>query len=345
MKMSLKQQPFGTMPDGRIVHLFRLENSQGMRVSLINYGAALVGIEVPDQTGLLADVVLGFDDLSGYLSAENPYFGACCGRYANRIAKGRFVLDGEAFQLPQNLQGNCLHGGTTGFDKKYWMAEEVDGGVKMSLESADGEMGFPGNLRVEVLYTLTAENVLRLEYSATTDRKTVINLTNHAYFNLAGSGSVREHLVEIFTDRYTEVDEEAIPSGRLVFVKGTAMDLRQPTSIGKGLNHLKGAGYDHNYCLKSSPSRHPELAARVVEPHSGRMVECRTTEPGLQFYTGNYLSNISGKKGIVYNRQDGFCLEAQHWPDSPNHPEFPTTELNFGEVYTQVTEYAFGLRA
>jgi len=341
--MKIEQKPFGTMPDGQVVDLFVLENSRGMRVSIMNYGAALVGIEVPDRAGAFADVVLGFDDFSKYLSPENPYFGACCGRYANRIARGQFVLDGKVYQLPKNLQGNCLHGGTLGFDKKYWTAEVVGDGLKMSLESPDGEMGFPGNLQVEVLYSLTEENVLRLEYAATTDRKTVINLTNHAYFNLAGSGSIHEHQVEIFADQYTEVDEEAIPSGRLCDVEGSAMDLRQPTPIGKRIDEVQGGGYDHNYCLKSKVSQEPVLAARVVDLPSGRIVECRTTEPGLQFYTGNYLENISGKGGLIYNRQEGFCLEAQHWPDSPNHPKFPSTELTPGETYSQITEYAFGV--
>ena len=340
--MKIEQKKFGLLPDGQEITLFVLENENGMRISLINYGAAVVGIEVPDRKGHFTDVVLGFDDLAGYLSSENPYFGACCGRYANRIAKGRFLLDGKTYELPKNLQGNCLHGGTAGFDKKYWTAEVQERGVKMSLESPNGEMGFPGTVQAEVMYTLTPNNRLRLEYRAETDQKTVINLTNHAYFNLAGTGSIRNHLVEIFADRYTEVDEEAIPSGRLLSVEKTAMDLRKPTPIDQQIDEVQGGGYDHNYCLKDLPSEQPVLAARVVEEQSGRTLECWTTEPGLQFYTGNFLSNLSGKNGVVYNRQDGFCLEAQHWPDSPNHPNFPSTELKPNERYSQITEYCFG---
>ena len=340
--MSIEQRFFGRSPDGREVELFTLSNANGLRASVTNYGAAVVSVEVPDRAGELADVVLGFDTLEGYLGDRNPYFGACCGRYANRIAKGRFSLDGREYALAINNPPNALHGGKIGFDKRVWDAEIRDGKVRMTLVSPDGEEGFPGTLRVQVEYSLCDDNGLRIDYAATTDRRTVVNLTNHSYFNLAGGGSIRGHIIQINAERYTVVDDTSIPTGELRPVAGTEMDLRRPVAIGKNIDAVQGGGYDHNYCLEPAADGSPALAARVVEPVSGRTLECLTTEPGMQFYTGNYLDGIPGKGGATYNRQEGFCLETQHWPDSPNHPEFPSTVLAPGETYAQTCIYRFG---
>ncbi len=340
--MGIEQEYFGKTGDGREVAAFVLSNAGGMHVKVASYGAMIVSIEVPDRGGRMADVVLGFDALGGYLGKDNPYFGACCGRYANRIAKGRFSLDGVEYSLAQNNGPNALHGGLAGFDKKVWDAKIEGDSVRMSFASPDGEEGYPGTLKIELAYSLSEENELKLEYSATTDRKTVLNLTNHSYFNLAGGGSILDHIVQINAERYTVVDDTAIPTGELRTVDGTEMDLRQPIPIGQNISSVQGGGYDHNYCLGQSAGGEPVLAARVVEPRGGRTLECLTTEPGVQFYTGNFLENIGGKGGAVYNRQEGFCLETQHWPDSPNHPEFPTTELAPGETYAQTCIYRFG---
>jgi aldose 1-epimerase len=341
--VGIAQESFGKSRDGRAVEAFVLTNSGGIRVRLINYGATIVSVETPDRSGHTADIVLGFDDLAGYHGPDNPYFGATCGRYANRIAGGRFLLDGTEHSLAANNGPNALHGGSAGFDKKMWDAEILGDAVKMSLVSPDGEEGYPGTLRIELLFSLNDDGELRLEYSAETDRKTVLNLTNHSYFNLAGGGPVLDHAICINADRYTVVDDEAIPTGELRAVAGTEMDLRVPTPIGKNIAAVQGLGFDHNYCLNQQAPGELTLAATVQEPGSGRTLECRTTEPGVQFYTGNFMENISGKGGAVYNRQEGFCLEAQHWPDSPNQPDFPSTELAPGETYAQTTIYKFGI--
>jgi aldose 1-epimerase len=302
-------------------------------------------VEAPDRAGQRADVVLGYDDMAGYQSAGNPYFGACCGRYANRIANGKFMLDGIAYQLAINNGGNALHGGLVGFDKKVWDAEMVGDSVRMSLASPDGEEGYPGMLRVGIVYRLSDENELRIEYAATTDKATILNLTNHSYFNLAGGGSIRNHVIRINADCYTAVDDDAIPSGELRAVAGTEMDLLVPTPIGKNIDAVQGLGYDHNYCINQIATGELTFASSVVEPESGRTLECWTTEPGVQFYTGNYLENIPGKGGAVYDKQEGFCLETQHYPDSPNQPEFPGTVLAPGEIYTHTCIYTFGVQA
>jgi aldose 1-epimerase len=331
--------------DGQSIDEYILENGNGIRVKIINYGAAIVSIEVPDSEGNLSDIVLGFDNMEGYQSAANPYFGACCGRYANRIAGGRFSIDGTEHSLAINNGPNALHGGLVGFDKKTWSAEIVgDSAVRLTLNSPDGEEGYPGTLNVVLVYTLTDDNELVLNYTAATDRKTILNLTNHSYFNLAGSGSVHDHLIRINADRYTVVDDDATPTGELRNVAGTEMDLRESIPIGRNIDRVQGMGYDHNYCINQSSHGELTLAAKVQEPRSGRTMECWTTEPGIQFYTGNFLDGIPGKGGAVYGRQEGFCLETQHYPDSPNHPQFPGTELAPGETYTQTTIYTFGVK-
>lgn len=344
--MSVARAAFGQRTTGGDhIDEYMMENAAGMKVRIINYGATIVSIETPDARGHTADVVLGFDDMCGYESTGNPYFGACCGRFANRLGKGRFSIDGEEYSVAINNGPNGLHGGLVGFDKKVWTAEIVgDSAVKMSLLSPDGEEGYPGTLSVELVYTLTDQNELKLEYTATTDKKTIVNLTNHSYFNLSGSGSIHGHVIQINADRYTVVDEHSTPTGELREVAGTEMDLRDPTPIGKNIDQVQGLGYDHNYCINQKAPGELTLAASVFEPHSGRTLECWTTEPGVQLYSGNYMEHIQGKGGAIYDKQEGFCLETQHFPDSPNHPDFPSTELNPGETYTQTTIYTFGVK-
>ncbi len=344
--MGITKESFGKTADGREVTAFVLANADGMKARVIDYGATIVSVEVPDRDGKLADVALGFEGIEGYQGADNPYFGATCGRYANRIAKGRFTLGGTEYSLAINNGPNALHGGLVGFDKRMWNAEITgDNAVRMALTGSDGEEGYPGTLKVELTYSLSAANELTLEYTATTDRKTVLNLTNHSYFNLAGGGSVHDHIIRINADRYAVVDDDAIPTGELRAVAGTEMDLRAPVPIGKNIADVQGGGYDHNYCINQAAEAELTLAATVVEPVSGRTLECRTTEPGVQFYTGNFLENIRGKGGATYNRQEGFCLETQHYPDSPNQPDFPATELSPGETYAQTCIYTFGVVA
>ncbi len=344
--MSVARTAFGqTTTGGEHIDEYILTNTHELRVKIINYGAAIVSIETPDSYGHTADVVLGFDDMCGYESIGNPYFGACCGRFANRLAKGQFSIDGEEYSVATNNGPNGLHGGLVGFDKRIWKAEIVgNSAVKMSLTSPDGEEGYPGTLEVDLVYTLTDDNELKLEYTATTDKKTILNLTNHSYFNLAGSGSIHGHVIQINADRWTVVDEHATPTGELRDVAGTKMDLRDPTPIGKNIDQVQGLGYDHNYCINQAAPGELTLAASVFEPQSGRTMECWTTEPGVQFYSGNFMDHVQGKKGSIYDKQEGFCLETQHYPDSPNHPDFPSTELDPGETYTQTTIYRFGVK-
>ncbi len=342
--MSVARAAFGPAADGQDIDEYILGNANGLKVGIISYGAAIVSIETPDNQGHMADVVLGFDKTSDYQSAENPYFGACCGRFANRLAKGRFSIDGETYSVAANNGPNSLHGGLVGFDKKIWSAEIInDHAVSMSLVSPDGEEGYPGALKVRLVYTLTDDNELKLEYTAATDKKTILNLTNHSYFNLAGGGSVRNHVIRINADHWTVVDEHATPTGELRAVVGTEMDLREPTPIARNVDEVQGLGYDHNYCINQMDPGALTLAASVVEPQSGRALECWTTEPGIQFYTGNFIDHIKGKGGMAYRKQEGFCLETQHYPDSPNHPDFPGTELSPGATYTQTTIYRFGV--
>lgn len=343
--MSIVASSFGQTKSGEEVTAFTLDNGNGVVAKVINYGATVVSVEAPDRAGVTADLVCGFDAIEDYQSDSNPFFGCVCGRYANRIANGCFSIDGHEYSLAINNDPNTLHGGVVGFDKKVWDAGIEGDAVKMTYVSPDGEEGFPGTLTVEIAYSLSEEGELRLDYSATTDNKTVLNLTNHSYFNLAGAdqGSVHEQLIRINADHYTEVDDNATPSGKLLPVADTEMDLTLPTPIGKRIAEVQGRGYDHNYCLNKPDLGALSLAAVATDPKSGRLMECWTTEPGVQFYTANYVENVEGKGGAVYNVHESFCLEAQHYPDSPNHPNFPSTDLAPGETYRQTTLYKFGI--
>jgi aldose 1-epimerase len=351
---STTKQSFGKTPGGQPVDLYVLTNKSGAEVSITNYGGAVVSLKVPDRNGKLADVVLGYDNVDGYV-AGNSYFGALVGRYGNRIGHAQFVLDGKTYTLAKNNGENSLHGGVKGFNKALWSAKSFSKkGVqmlKLSYVSKDGEEGFPGNLNVTVLYTWTDTNALLIEYSATTDKKTVVNLTNHAYFNLAGQGfgDILGHLLTIEADKFTPVDSGLIPTGELRDVAGTPFDFRKPTAIGARIDQddeqIKlGGGYDHNFVLRPLLDRAELLAARVVEPTSGRVMEVTTTEPGIQFYTGNFLDGKTpGKGGATYPKRNAFCLETQHFPDSPNQPKFPSVVLNPGERYHTITKYKFSV--
>jgi aldose 1-epimerase len=305
-------------------------------------------MHVPDRTGRLGDVTLGFDNLQSYLDGH-PYFGATVGRYANRIAQGRFTLDGRTYVLATNDGPNHLHGGVRGFDKVIWRAEVLAGtgaAVRFTYTSPDGEEGYPGTLTAAVTYTLTEDNELRLDYLATTSQATVVNLTNHAYWNLAGTGNILDHVLQIAADRYTPVDDTLIPTGAIDPVRGTPMDFTRPLPIGSRIRQLTNEpqGYDHNYVLDSRGGD-LALAARVEEPTTGRVLEIHTTEPGIQFYSGNFLDGtLTGKGGVVYQQYDGFCLETQHFPDSPNRPNFPSVILRPGQIYTQTTIHKFSTR-
>jgi aldose 1-epimerase len=332
---------FGMTPDGKRVEIFTLRNLNGVEARICTYGGILVSLKAPDRDGHLGDVVLGYDDLGGYLT-NSPYFGALIGRYGNRIGKAEFTLDGVKHKLSVNEGANILHGGIKGFDKVVWRPKiiESDAGpaLELTYRSKDGEEGFPGNLKVSAVYTLMADNGLRLQYTATTDKDTVVNLTQHTYFNLVGHGDVLGHQVFIDADKFTPVDEALIPTGELRPVKGTPFDFLQPTAIGARIQQddrqLKyGLGYDHNYVL-NHPMGRLDVVARVVEPTSGRVLEVLTTEPGLQFYTGNHLDTpIVGNGGQIYKFRGAFCMEAQHFPNSPNQSDFPSTALRPGKVY------------
>jgi aldose 1-epimerase len=351
--MSIEQQPFGKTADGTPVDLYTLRNGNGMQVQISNYGGTVVSLVVPDRDGTPADVVLGFDTLKEYVD-HSPYFGCIVGRYANRVAGGRFTLDGIEYELAQNDGSNHLHGGAVGFDKRVWHAEPVEteaAGLRLTYVSPDGEEGYPGTLTTTVLYTVAESNTLAIEYTATTDQATVVNLTNHSYFHLtgAGSGDILNHELLINARYYTPVNESLIPTGELRDVSGTPFDFRQLTPIGARIDDQneqlqRGGGYDHNWVVNGEPGT-VRLAARAYEPLTGRMLEVRTTEPGIQFYAGNMMpSQIEGKGGQVYVWRGGFCLETQHYPDSPNQPEFPSTVLRPDEIYQTVTTFAFSAR-
>jgi aldose 1-epimerase len=352
MKSSEEQitfESFGRTQDGAPVSIYTLRNANGMEARISNYGGIITSLKVPDRNGNLGDVVLGYDSLDGYLKST-PYFGALIGRYGNRIAKGRFTLDGITYTLVTNNGPNALHGGAKGFDKVVWQAFSYSTAEGPSLEltylSKDGEEGYPGDLKVKALYTLTQDNSLRLDYTATTDKDTVLNLTQHSYFNLAGKGDVLNHVVYINADKFTPVDSTLIPTGQLPPVEGTPFDFRTPTAIGARINQddqqLKFAnGYDHNFVL-NKPMGQLAVVARVTEPTTGRVLELLSTEPGLQFYTGNFLDGtITGKGGWVYQFRSAFCMEPQHFPDSPNQPNFPSAELRPGETYHHTIIYRF----
>jgi aldose 1-epimerase len=348
---SVTRGGFGTLPDGTAIEVYTLTNASGVEVRAITYGGIIVSIRTPDRSGAFADIVLGHDTIDGY-AKNSPYFGCITGRYANRIARGRFTLDGATYTLATNNGPNHLHGGVKGFDKVVWAAEAVrnpnGAGVTFTYTSRDGEEGYPGTLKARVTYTLTDRNELIVDYEATTDKATVVNLTQHSYFNLAGGGDILGHELQIEADRYTPVDATLIPTGELAPVAATPFDFRKPVAIGARITQdhpqLKaGGGYDHNFVLVRSGSGLAR-AARVVEPTTGRTLDVSTTEPGLQLYTGNFLDGtIAGKAGRVYGHRSGFCLETQHYPDSPNQTAFPSTVLRPGQTYKTTTVFTFGV--
>ncbi len=349
----IKKTAFGTLPDGRGVDQYTLKNTNGMEVKIINYGGVITHWTAPDKEGKYEDIVLGFDSLAGYLTPP-PYFGAIIGRYGNRIAKGKFTLDGKTYQVAKNNNGNHLHGGLVGYDKVLWSAEPLKGAesaLKLTYLSKDGEEGYPGNLNITVVYTLTNDNALKIDYSATTDKATVINLTNHTYFNLSASkNNILENEVNLNADRYLPVDKGLIPTGELRSVTGTVFDFTKPTVIGKGINELKdeqiklGGGYDHAWVLNKKASNELSLAATVLEKNSGRKMEVMTTEPAIQFYTGNFLDgSLVGKDGVKYVKRFALCLESEHYPDSPNQSAFPTVVLKPNEKYSTTTIYKFSI--
>lgn len=341
---------YGETKDGRTIEEYRLRNAAGIEATIITYGGILTSIRVPDRQGRFANVALGFDSLAKY-EGEHPYFGAITGRYANRIGGGRFSLDGVEYQLFKNDGGNSLHGGDLGFDKRIWSASEQDGALELTYRSPDGEEGYPGHLDVIVRYSLDADYGLRIDYAAETDAPTVLNLTNHSYFNLMGEGesAIYDHILTLNADHYTPTDAEQIPTGEIAAVDGTPFDFRKPKTIGSGQRSahpqiLAAQGYDHNFVLNRAGSAEGELglAARVYEPRSGRVMEVWTTEPGLQFYAGNFLdATLVGSSGRLYRQSDGFALETQHFPDSPNKPQFPSTVLRPGERFESTTVYRF----
>ncbi len=341
----LARSAFGTTKDGKVVELYTLTNSKGMSAKIMTYGATVTQLIVPDRKGTPGDVILGFTTLEQY-EADQPYLGAIVGRVGNRIAKGRFRLDGIEYKLATNNGPNHLHGGLRGFDKAVWEAKPVASpegpSIQFSYVSVDGEEGYPGNLSCKVVYTLTDDNELKIDYTATTDKSTPINLTNHAYFNLAGpgSGDVLGHELMLAAQHYTPVDDALIPTGEIAPVKNTPMDFTKPARIGARINKVQG-GYDHNYVLDSGGSKTPVLAARVREPKTGRVMEVLTTQPGIQFYTGNFLDGKLSGIGGAYKKHYGFCLETQHFPDSVNHPNFPSVILAPGQTYRETTVYRF----
>ncbi len=351
VEAAIKKQAFGKMADGTPIDLYVLANKTGMEVAITSYGGVVVSVKVPDRKGRLADVVLGHDTGEEYLN-DPSHFGGIIGRYGNRIAQGKFSLNGRTYSLARNNGPNHLHGGVKGFDKVVWQAGEISSAegpaVELRYLSKDGEEGYPGNLSVRVVYTLTDQNELKIDYQATTDQDTVVNLTNHSYFNLAGEGSgdILSHQLRINADRFTPVDGGLIPTGELRSVQGTPFDFSKLTPIGARIEQadeqLKtGRGYDHNFVLNGG-GKTLALAAEVFEPSSGRLMEVWTTEPGVQFYTGNFLDGrVRGKSGKPYQRRTGFCLETQHFPDSPNQPAFPSTALKAGAQYRTTTIYRF----
>ena len=344
-KPNVQKELFGKSSSGEPVEIYTIINSHGLRAKVMTWGAGLVEMHAPDRGGTLADVTLGFDKLDGYLT-RHPYFGTTTGRYANRIAKGAFTLDGNTYKLAVNNGPNHLHGGLLGFDMRNWKGEAVANGVRFSYTSADGEEGYPGALKVAVTYTLSDNNELRIDYEATTDKATVVNLTNHAYWNLAGAGSgdVFGHELTLHAGKFTAVDDTSIPTGKIEPVAGGVMDFTKAKTIGKDFAQIAG-GYDHNYVIDQPKAGALTLAAEVREPKSGREMKVSTTEPGIQFYSANFLDgSVIGKGGTAYKKNHAFCLETQHFPDSPNHPDFPTTVLRPGETFRSATVYEFSAK-
>jgi aldose 1-epimerase len=348
--MNLQQQPYGSITGGGYADLFTLTNDHGVVVKLTNYGGIVTSLQTPDRNGQPGDIVLGYDKLEEYV-AHNPFFGCLVGRFGNRIAGAKFTLNGKTYALAQNNGQNHLHGGLVGFDKVLWAAEPFTTpdsvGVKLSYTSVDGEEGYPGTLAVTVIYSLNNDNEFRLDYGATTDQATIINLTNHTYYNLAGEGDILNHVMQLNADAFTPVDNTLIPTGEVRSVTGTPLDFRTPTPIGARIEQadeqLKiGMGYDHNFAVNGTPGE-LRRAALVSEPTSGRTLEVLTTQPGVQFYTGNMLPSLTGKGGQEYNRRFGFCLETQHFPDAPNQPAFLTSVLEPGNRYQETTVWKFGV--
>jgi Galactose mutarotase and related enzymes len=350
-KMTVSVAPYGKTKSGKPINLYALRNANGMEVDIINYGAIVTSIRVPDRNGKVEDVTLGYDTLAGWEKGTS-YFGSVVGRYGNRIAKGKFTLDGKTYSLPINNGPNSLHGGKLGFNQRVWSAKPIERpgavGVELTYVSPDGEQGYPGTLTTVVTYTLNNKNELGIEYKLTTDAPTVANVTNHTYFNLRGegNGNILGHEMQILADAYTPTDDTLIPTGEIASVTGTPMDFRKPTPIGARINEkfaalIAGGGYDHNYVLNGSGFR---KVVKVSEPESGRVMEVYTDQPGVQFYSGNFLDNEPGRGGKVYPYRSGFCLETQHFPDSPNQPNFPSTVLRPGETFTSKTVYKFSAK-
>lgn len=353
MSPEVTQKPFGQLADGREVSLYTLKNANGIELDVTNYGGIITRLVTPDAKGQRADIVLGYDNLAQYLE-NNPYFGAIIGRYGNRIAAGKFVLNGTSYQLATNDGANHLHGGVQGFDKKLWDAKtfvQHDAvGVVLSLLSPDGDQGYPGNLQVEVTYTLANNNELQMLFTATTDKTTVVNLTQHSYFNLAGQGDILSHELTIPAEKITPVAAGLIPTGQLQHVAGTPFDFRSSKAIGRDITaddaQLKlGQGYDHNFVLKNTPDKELVLAGLVLEPKSGRVLEVLTDDIAVQFYSGNFLDGSIQGKGRTYGHRSGFCLEPQHFPDAPNQPDFATTVLEPGQQYQSRIVYRFSTQA
>jgi aldose 1-epimerase len=348
MKANITEKPFGNYYNAPVTE-YTMMNSSGMQVDILNYGGTISKLMVPDRNGKMGDVVLGFETFSGYMQKNDPYMGSLVGRYANRIANAKFTLDGKTYQLAPNNFGNSLHGGNVGFDKVIWNVEKIgDSSLKLTYQSKEGEEGYPGNLNVQVIYTLGPDNSLKIDYTATTDKATPVNLTNHSYFNLsAGKDStVLDHVLQLNADKYTPVNDQLIPTGQIADVKGTPLDFTTAKAIGKDIGNVKG-GFDHNWILNKkgndAGSYLDQPAATVYEPGSGRYMEVFTTQPGIQFYSGNFLNGSLQvtKGGQVYIPHAGLCLETQHYPDSPNQPSFPSTILKPGETYRQSTVYKF----
>lgn len=351
-KCGCRKISFGFLPDGRKVDLFTLNNNNGVSVNLTTFGAAVVSIIVPDKSGEMGDVALGFDTLEGYLQEGNPFFGSTIGRFANRIARGKFSLNGKQYTLAVNNGVNHLHGGPLGFDKVLWQVKgnisENKPEIVMTYTSPDGEEGYPGTMEVSVTFSLTDANELKIDYRASSDADTIVNLTNHTYFNLSDSDTILKHVLFLNAKRFTPIDETQIPTGIIQSVKGTPFDFTQPVEIGARINRdddqqiVNSGGYDHNFVCDTDGSL--SRVAAVFAPETGRMLEVLTTEPGIQFYSGNFLDgSLTGKKGAVYRKRSGFCLETQHYPDSPNRPEFPSVVLKAGEEFTSTTLFRFSV--
>jgi aldose 1-epimerase len=345
-KTGVTEKSFGNY-NGEVVTEYTLTNSSGMQVNILNYGGTVTKLLVPDKNGNLGDVVLGFDSFDGYLQKNDPFFGSLVGRYANRIANGKFTLDGKTYTLAGNDHGNSLHGGNKGYDKVIWSAEKLgETSLKLTYQSKDGEEGYPGNLTAQVIYTLGSDNSLKLDYTATTDKATPVNLTSHCYFNLSvgKDSTILNHQLQINADKYTPVNDQLIPTGKIADVKGTPMDFRTAKAIGRDIQNVKG-GYDHNWVLNKTGNG-LEKVVSLYDSTSGRFMEVLTTEPGIQFYSGNFLDGTlqHTKNGQKYVQHGALCLETQHYPDSPNQPAFPNTILKPGDVYRHTTVYKFSIK-